>query len=259
MVIMFSLQALDKIASGKIFADTSGGLTQPSLNEDFDPNILSDDLVDKNSSPVSPSKNYQCQKSIVLCAKNVLSHLVTHLGHFPMACGAARLSSLVVEHDDVPNLTSDELSANIFSAPNIQLFMLTPNVIASLIELPSLELPGGGVTAGLSTADKQVRVLLRDLSGKASWDASILYRTPQVDPNISEERYIENDPPHSSVDGSMSFTQPESILPRSPSNLPQRAMRHRAPNVLPVAANAAQDLDQLDDVSYHFCYKEFWE
>lgn len=171
-----------------------------------------------------------------------------------MACGAARLSSLVVEHDDVPNLTSDELSANIFSAPNIQLFMLTPNVIASLIELPSLELPGGGVTAGLSTADKQVRVLLRDLSGKASWDASILYRTPQVD---VEERYIENDLPHFSVDGSMSFTQPESILPRSPSNLPQRAMRHRAPNVLPDAANAAQDLDQLDDVSYDFCHKEF--
>lgn len=36
-----------------------------------------------------------------------------------MAIGAARLSSLVVEHDDVPNLTTDELSANIFTAPNI--------------------------------------------------------------------------------------------------------------------------------------------
>lgn len=202
-------------------------------------------MVD-NSSSISPSKSHQCQKAIILCAKNVLAHLVTHLGHFPMACGAARLSSLVVEHDDVPNLTSDELSANIFSAPNIQLFMLTSNIIASLIELPSLELPGGGVTAGLSTADKQVRVLLRDLSGKASWDASILYRKPQVD---SKEPQTENEAPYSLIGGSLNFLQSESILHRSISNLPQRAMRHRAPNVLPVVANAAQDLDQLDDVS----------
>jgi hypothetical protein len=118
------LQVLYKIATGKASADNPGGLTQPSLNEDFDPNILSDDLVDKSSPALSPSKNHQCQKAITLCAKTVLAHLVTHLGHFPMAIGAARLSSLVVEHDDVPNLTSDELSANIFSAPNIQVKIL---------------------------------------------------------------------------------------------------------------------------------------
>lgn len=90
------------------------------MNEDFDPNILLDNL-DKSSSPnSSPTKNQQQhQHALVLCAKTVLAHLVTHLGHFPMAIGAARLSSLVVEHDDVPNLTSDELSANIFTAPNI--------------------------------------------------------------------------------------------------------------------------------------------
>lgn len=97
-----------------------GGLSQPSMQDDFDPNILSDDL-NKVVSPVSsPSKNQVCQTTINLCAKSVLAHLVTHLGHFPMAIGAARLSSMVVEHDDVPNLSSDELSHNIFSAPNIQ-------------------------------------------------------------------------------------------------------------------------------------------
>lgn len=47
-------------------------------------------------------------------------HLVNHLGHFPMGIGAARLSSMVVEHDDVPGLATDELSAEVFSAPNIQ-------------------------------------------------------------------------------------------------------------------------------------------
>ncbi|XP_046658686.1 probable Rho GTPase-activating protein CG5521 [Homalodisca vitripennis] len=49
----------------------------------------------------------------------------------------------------------------------------------SLVELPALEVPGGGVTAGLVTASSQVRIILRDLAGKASWDASILYCTPE--------------------------------------------------------------------------------
>lgn len=35
-----------------------------------------------------------------------------------------------------------------------------------------------------------------------------------------------------------------------PQILPQRAMRHRPPNVLPEVTNAAPDLDQLDDVSF---------
>lgn len=42
-----------------------------------------------------------------------------------------------------------------------------------------LEVPGGGVTAGIVTAPSQVRIILRDLAGKASWDASILYCTPE--------------------------------------------------------------------------------
>lgn len=47
-------------------------------------------------------------------------HLLNHLAHFPLAIGAARLSSLVVEQDDVPGLAADQLSAQVFSAPNIQ-------------------------------------------------------------------------------------------------------------------------------------------
>lgn len=123
--------------------------------------------------------------------------------------------------------------------------MLTENVVASLIELPVLDLPGGGVTAGLSTADKQVRVLLRDLSGKASWDASILYRTPDNDNEGIPISQIEIETSQAKW-GPMSI-QPESFM-GSPSNLPQRAMRHRPPGVLPDTTNSAPDLDQLDDV-----------
>lgn len=117
-LIFFIFQSLHKIIIGKT-DDSICGMTQPSMNEDFDPNLLLDNL-ERSTITNSPSKSKHCQEAIILCAKTVLSHLVTHLGHFPMAIGAARLSSLVVEHDDVPNLTSDELSATIFTVPNIQ-------------------------------------------------------------------------------------------------------------------------------------------
>ncbi|KAK4884388.1 hypothetical protein RN001_000659 [Aquatica leii] len=257
-LLLLVFTVLYKIITGQAASENKSGLSQPSMNDDFDPNILLDNL-DKHSPSSSPSKNYQCQEAIILCAKSLLNHLVTHLGHFPMAIGAPRLSSLVVEHDDVPNLVSDELSANIFTAPNIQLFVLTPNVISSLIELPALELPGGGVTAGLTTADKQVRVLLRDLSGKACWDASILYCSPDIDNGVDEETSnCESLNTNSSTSkwGPMSYIQPESLIigNNMQPNFPQRAMRHRPPNVLPDTSNAAPDLDQLDDLLQYLGY-----
>lgn len=130
---------------------------------------------------------------------------------------------------------------------NFQLFILSRSVIASLIELPALDLPGGGVTAGLSTADKQVRVLLRDLSGKSCWDASILYKTPESVPVEENETQLV---PAFERGPVQNYIQPESFIMHIPINtLPQRAMRHRPPSVLPDVSNAAPDLDQLDDVS----------
>lgn len=110
-----------------------------------------------------------------------------------------------------------------------------------------MDLPGGGVTAGLSTADKQVRVLLRDLSGKACWDASILYKTPET---LAKDISDEKDDLQYEKKSADNYIQPESFIMNTPIHtLPQRAMRHRPPNVLPDTSNAAPDLDQLDDVS----------
>lgn len=67
----------------------------------------------------------------------------------------------------------------LFSFLSLQLFVLSNSLLVSLVELPALDVPGGGVTAGLRTAPSQVRIILRDLSGKASWDASILYCSPE--------------------------------------------------------------------------------
>lgn len=242
-LLLTVFKVLNQLITGRNSADA--GMTQPNAQDDFDP-IITVDNLDKPSPSISPSKSQQYHQAVTLCAHTILSHLVTHLGHFPMAIGAARLSSLVVEHDDVPNLMADELSSNIFSAPNIQLLMLTSSVVTSLIELPALELPGGGVTAGLTTADRQVRVLLRDQSGKASWDASILYRAPAIVGIVAPPIEGWKPPPHAA---------PESLLMSTAQpHLPHHAMRHRPPGQLPDVQNAAPDLDQLDDVSIFYLY-----
>lgn len=252
-------------------------------DEDFDMTILVDDV----KLPSSNEANFQtaettqnCINAIRLCAKTVAMHLVTNLGHFPMGIGASRLSSIVDEHDDMGLIQqtdsavgardSVDLTSQVLNSANLQMFLLNPCLVASLIELPALKLPGGGITAGLVTADRQVRVLLRDLNGKACWDASILYREPKIQitniDNIDEKPNLQiatNQDSKYFMDkaqiamghhGARNFLVGASLDPLTstvglPLNPRQHTLRHRPPNQLPIANDLAPDLDQLDDVS----------
>lgn len=251
-------------------------------DEDFDMTILVDDV----KSPTSTEANFQtaettqnCINAIRLCAKTVAMHLVTNLGHFPMGIGASRLSSIVDEHDDMGMVhqsdstlsarDSVDLTSQVLNAGNLQMFLLNPCLVASLIELSALKLPGGGITAGLVTADRQVRVLLRDLNGKACWDASILYREPKIQitniDNIDEKPNLQigaNQDSKYFMDkaqitmghhGARNFLVGASLDPLTstiglPLNPRQHTLRHRPPSQLPIANDLAPDLDQLDDV-----------
>lgn len=51
-------------------------------------------------------------------------HLVNHMGHYPLGAGPSRMDSLISEHEDNPNVDSDELAAGIFCAPNVQVCSL---------------------------------------------------------------------------------------------------------------------------------------
>lgn len=90
------------------------------------------------------------------CLQQVLDHLINHMGHFPMGIGAARLSSMVVENDDLPNFQGDELTAEIFHSPSVQFFMLNKETLMSLVELPTLEVPGLGPASGYRASRSQV-------------------------------------------------------------------------------------------------------
>ncbi|KAK3890821.1 hypothetical protein Pcinc_005247 [Petrolisthes cinctipes] len=132
------------------------------------------DSLKRSTFPSSPS----CPSTIRLAARSITSHIMNHLWHFPLGVGAQRLSSLVVEGDDVPGLTGDELSSEVFLSPHVQLFTLNRSCLLSVVQLPALQVPGGASTVGFKTPSSEVRLILRDLSGKFSWDSSLLYAPP---------------------------------------------------------------------------------
>lgn len=108
---------------------------------------------------------------IPLTARMVMAHLVNHLGHYPLSGGPAMLHSLVSENHDNAHVEGAELSSEVFRSPNLQLFVFNDSTLISYLQTPA-EGPDGG-TSGASLSD--VRVIVRDISGKYSWDGKVLY------------------------------------------------------------------------------------
>ncbi|KAM9061992.1 ral GTPase-activating protein subunit alpha-1 isoform 4-T4 [Sarcophilus harrisii] len=124
----------------------------------------------------------QIQQGLIsVAARTVITHLVNHLGHYPMNGGPAMLTSQVCENHDNHYSESSELSPELFESPNLQFFVLNNTTLVSCIQIKSEEsMPGGGLCAGLTSANSNVRIIVRDLSGKYSWDSAILYGPPSV-------------------------------------------------------------------------------
>ncbi|XP_071070080.1 ral GTPase-activating protein subunit alpha-1 isoform X4 [Dasypus novemcinctus] len=130
---------------------------------------------------VTEVKTQMQQGLISVAARTVITHLVNHLGHYPMSGGPAMLTSQVCENHDNQYSESPELSPELFESPNIQFFVLNNTTLVSCIQIRSEEsMPGGGLSAGLASANSNVRIIVRDLSGKYSWDSAILYGPPPV-------------------------------------------------------------------------------
>lgn len=127
---------------------------------------------------------------IPLTARMVMTHLVNHLGHHPLSGGPALLHSLVSENHDNPYVESSELSSEVFKSPNLQLFVFNDSTLVSYLQIPA-ETPTVGQ---LPQPSSQVRVIVRDISGKYSWDGAILYCTNQDD---SIDVGVFNDADHS--------------------------------------------------------------
>uniref|UniRef100_A0A0P6J5Y9 Ral GTPase-activating protein subunit alpha-2 n=1 Tax=Heterocephalus glaber TaxID=10181 RepID=A0A0P6J5Y9_HETGA len=108
---------------------------------------------------------------IPLTARMVMAHLVNHLGHYPLAGGPAVLHSLVSENHDNTHTEGAELSPDVFRSPNLQLFVFNDSTLISYLQMPAEGM--GGTSPGDAVSD--VRVIVRDVSGKYSWDGKVLY------------------------------------------------------------------------------------
>lgn len=125
---------------------------------------------------------------------------------------------------------------------NMQCLMLDKHLLSSFIEL---ETYSSGLTAGLSTSAKQVRLLLRDLNGKSCWDASLLYKEINSNCNLEFDNLIYN----SSKIHNPNTNILDSIVPIKSVKTVRQTLRHRSPNELPTYKDMEIDCDQLDDVS----------
>lgn len=108
---------------------------------------------------------------IPLTARMVMTHLVNHLSHYPLSGGPAVLHSLLSENHDNSFVDSPELSSDVFRSPNLQLFVFNDSTLISYLQIPAEKQPGPEPAA----APSDVRVIVRDISGKYSWDGRVLY------------------------------------------------------------------------------------
>ncbi|KAM4842155.1 ral GTPase-activating protein subunit alpha-2 isoform 2-T2 [Thomomys bottae] len=150
---------------------------------DYDPflplaNVKSSEPVQYHSSAdlgnlltVEEEKKRRSVELIPLTARMVMAHLVNHLGHYPLRGGPAMLHSLVSENHDNAHVEGAELSSEVFRSPNLQLFVFNESTLISYLQTPS-EGPSG---ASPGSALSDVRVIVRDISGKYSWDGKVLY------------------------------------------------------------------------------------
>ncbi|KAM4625333.1 ral GTPase-activating protein subunit alpha-2 [Polymixia lowei] len=165
-------------------------LSLSDLSTDYDPFLLLGQVKSSEPPPsqataadfgnlltVAEEKKRRNMELIPLTARMVMTHLVNHLGHHPLSGGPALLHSLVSENHDNPYVESSELSSEVFKSPNLQLFVFNDSTLVSYLQIPA-ETPAVGQPPHPSS---QVRVIVRDISGKYSWDGAVLYRTTQED------------------------------------------------------------------------------
>uniref|UniRef100_A0A8C9YFM4 Ral GTPase activating protein catalytic subunit alpha 1 n=1 Tax=Sander lucioperca TaxID=283035 RepID=A0A8C9YFM4_SANLU len=149
--------------------------------------------------PVTEVRSRIQQGLVSIAARTVITHLVNHLGHYPMSGGPATLSSQVCENQDNPFCENADLGPELFHSPNLQFLVLNGSTLLSVYQIRSESgVPGGGMTAGLSSAPACVRVIIRDVAGKHSWDSAVLYGPPPCSPNSPKHTFMSHtQTPHS--------------------------------------------------------------
>nr|XP_056718255.1 ral GTPase-activating protein subunit alpha-2 [Euleptes europaea] len=120
---------------------------------------------------VVEGKKRRSLELIPLTARMIMAHLVNYLGHYPLSGGPAVLHSLLSENHNNSYVESSELSSEVFRSPNLQLFAFNDSTLISYLQIPSERMVDDEITKTSS----EVRVIVRDISGKYSWDGRLMH------------------------------------------------------------------------------------
>ncbi|KAM3917981.1 ral GTPase-activating protein subunit alpha-1 isoform 3-T3 [Leptodactylus fuscus] len=191
--------------------------------------------------PVTEVKTQKQQGLIPVAARTVITHLVNHLGHYPMSGDPAMLTSQICENHDNPYSESSDLSPQLFHSPNLQFFVLNNTTLVSCLQIPSEEkLPPG---EELSSASSVVRVIVRDLSGKYSWESSILYG-PALEHSGQKSQWSSLLPAFSTSSVTVEEEQP--AAQRESEEFSSGQSRRRGGEALPLWDSLSDEEDALD-------------
>uniref|UniRef100_A0A673Y7Q4 Ral GTPase activating protein catalytic subunit alpha 1 n=1 Tax=Salmo trutta TaxID=8032 RepID=A0A673Y7Q4_SALTR len=233
--------------SPRYFPMNLSDLTSP----DYDPFLLLESLKEpeplhspdsERSSKLQPVTEVRSRIQhglISIAARTVITHLVNHLGHYPMSGGPATLTSQVCENMDNPYSDSPDLAPELFDGPNLQFFVLNGTTLLSCLQVRAEDgVPGGGMSAGLTTTSACVRVIVRDISGKHSWDSAVLYGPPHCGvPNQPLHLYREEE--EEEVEGVLELMAPQA----------KRVCREAVPSW-----NSLREEDVLDEMLQYLGY-----
>ncbi|XP_075059932.1 ral GTPase-activating protein subunit alpha-2 isoform X2 [Mixophyes fleayi] len=153
---------------------------------------------------VAEGKKRRNLELIPLTARMVMSQLVNHLGHYPLSGGPAILHSLISENHDNPYVEASELSNDVFRSPNLQLFVFNDSALISYLQIP----PENSLGRDPTGVPGDVRIIVRDISGKYSWDGGIMYGPLEYPTMSTKERRLQT--MHQDCDGP-NVAQPDLI------------------------------------------------
>ncbi|KAG9481080.1 hypothetical protein GDO78_010366 [Eleutherodactylus coqui] len=191
--------------------------------------------------PVTEVKTQKQQGLIPVAARTVITHLVNHLGHYPMSGDPAMLTSQICENHDNPYSESSDLSPQLFHSPNLQFFVLNNTTLVSCLQIPAeVKLPPG---EELSSASSMVRVIVRDLSGKYSWESSILYG-PTLEHSGQKSQWSSLLPAFNT--SSITVEEEQPIAQRESEEFSSVPSRRRCREALPLWDSLSDEEDALD-------------
>ena len=70
---------------------------------------------------------------------------------------------------------------------NVQMFVLNESTLLSLVELPRLD---SNQYSDIKVSNSEVRIILRTISGKFSWDATALYGMSLPDDDFEDNHIV---------------------------------------------------------------------